>query len=116
MPKPVSHTCPVADIHDHVGRLDVLVNQPTSVEPAKCGGQSYCESQKLPDLHRFADEAIEGLAAWYSTTSIVRPRSRTNSKGRNAHAASRQVLEFVFVRQSIDALERRIARRPKRRR
>ena len=43
MPKPVSHTCPAADIYDHVGWLDVFVNESTSVEPAKCGRQRHGE-------------------------------------------------------------------------
>ena len=33
-------------IDEHVGRLDVLVNEATSVKPAKCGRQGHCESQK----------------------------------------------------------------------
>ena len=43
MPKPVSHTCPAADIDDHVGWVDVFVNESTSVEPAKCGRQRHGE-------------------------------------------------------------------------
>ena len=44
IPNPVSQTCPVVGIDEHIRRLDVLMDEPTSVEPAKCGRQGHCES------------------------------------------------------------------------
>ena len=44
MPKPVSQNSPSLGIYQHVGWLDVLVDEPTSVEPAKYRGQGHGKS------------------------------------------------------------------------
>ena len=63
MPKPVSRTLPSGGVDEHIGRLDVLVDQPASVELPDCAGQRHGESEELSDLHRLPDEAIERLAS-----------------------------------------------------
>ena len=57
---------PARRIDDHVGRLDVLVDEPTSVKLAESGGQGHREPEEASDLHRLANEAIQGL-----TTGVV---------------------------------------------
>ena len=50
-------------IHDHVGRLDVLVYEATSVKPTECGRHGRCQAQKSSDFHGLTDKAIEGDAS-----------------------------------------------------
>jgi len=50
-------------VDEHIGRLEILVNQPTSVELPDCARQRRGDSEERSDLHRLPDEAIERLAA-----------------------------------------------------
>ena len=59
----MSRTRPLAGVDEHVGGLEVLVDQPASVEPTDSAGQRHRESEELSDLHRLADKAIKGLAS-----------------------------------------------------
>ena len=106
MPKPVSRTCPVADVDEHVGGLDVLVNEPASMELTECARQRHSESEKPSDLHGLADEAIERLAS-----CVVDDQHRPPALAHELHRpqcprAIQVVLELVFVDEAIDALER----------
>ena len=61
--KPGKPDPPGRGVYEHVGRLDVFVNESSSMESAKCGSQRNGQPQKASDLHWTADEAIEGLAS-----------------------------------------------------
>ena len=46
---------PGRGVDEHIGWLDVLVDQPASVKPTERARQGDCEPEKLSDLHRLAD-------------------------------------------------------------
>ena len=84
------------------------MNESTSVEPAKCGRQRHGEPEKSSDLHGLADKAIEGL-----TSGVLDNQHRPPALAHELHwpqrpVGSEVVLEFVFVGETIDALERRM--------
>jgi hypothetical protein len=54
---------PGPEIYQHIGRLDVLVNEPASVEPAESCGEGHCDSKKSSGLHRPAQMSIQWLTA-----------------------------------------------------
>ncbi len=89
MPKPVSRTCAVGADHQDIGRLDVLVDEAALVDLAerrrRCrwrGARSVSSSMGVPSSR------ASGSPPGSSSTSMVRPPSRTNSSGRTAHALS----------------------------
>ena len=99
---------PGCGVHQHIGGLDVLVDQPASVELAKCAGQGHGEPEELSDLHRLPDEAIEGRAS-----RVIDNQHRLSALAHQFHwpqcPRGIQVLsKFVFVREAIEALERRM--------
>ena len=101
---------PGRGIYDHVGWVDVFVNESTSVEPAKCGRQRHGEPEKSSDLHGLADKAIKGL-----TSGVLDNQHRPPALAHELHwpqrpRGSEGILEFVFVGETIDALERRMLR------
>ena len=51
------------DVHQDVGRLDVLVDQPAQVHLADCGRERDRDAQELRHIHRLAEQLIERLAA-----------------------------------------------------
>ena len=54
---------PGGRVNEHIGWLDVLVDEPASMELTECARQGHRKSEKLSDLHRLTDEAIERLAS-----------------------------------------------------
>ena len=63
MPKPVSHTPPLAGVHQDVGRLDVLVDQPACVHLGDGVGKRDGDAQERRDIQRLAEQPLERLPA-----------------------------------------------------
>jgi len=63
MPKAGEPDPTSSGVDDHVGGLDVLVNEPASVELTEGARQRHRESEKSSDLHGLADKAIQGLTS-----------------------------------------------------
>ena len=73
-----------------------------------CTAQSHGEAKELPDLHRLPDEAIERLA-----TCVINDEQRLSTianqfKRPQCPCTVQVASEFVFVRESIDALQSRV--------
>jgi hypothetical protein len=81
------------------------MDEPTSVEPAKCGRQGYCESKESPDLHRLVDEAVEGLASCVFDDEHRPPVLAHQVQRQQRPRSVKVVLEFVFVCEAVDAIE-----------
>ena len=107
MPKPVRSDPPGGGVNEHIGWLDVLVDEPTSMELTECAGQGDCESEKLPDLHRLTDEAIERLASCVVDNEHGLPAFANELHWPQCPRAVQVLSKFVFVCEAIDALERR---------
>ena len=95
-------------ICERVGRLDVLVDESTSMESAKCGGQRDRQPQKASDLHRLADEPIEGFASRVRDDehhpSVLAYEFQWLQRPRRVDVVS----QFVFAYEAIGALEVRL--------
>ena len=107
MPKPVSRTARCR-VDEDIGWLDVLMDEPASVELTECAGQGHCESEKLSDLHRLADEAIERLASCVVDNQHGLPAFAHELQWPQCPRAVQVLSKFVFVCEAIDALERRV--------
>ena len=107
MPNPVSQTRPVCGIDEHVGGLDVLVDQPASVEPTDRAGQRHGESEKSPisiGCRRGDREARLPCTRPRASSARARARVPAAAMPRRFEVLSK----FVFVGEAIDALERRM--------
>ena len=101
MPKPVSHTSPVAPFDQDVGRLDVLVDEAALVKLAQSRGNADGEAQEASHLHRCAEQPVERLAAGILEHQHGPTASRTRSSGRTAQAASSSSLSsYSWARRS----------------
>jgi hypothetical protein len=54
---------PGGRVNEHIGWLDVLVDEPASMELTERAGQGHGHPEKLSDLHRLAGKAIQRLAS-----------------------------------------------------
>jgi hypothetical protein len=50
-------------VHEDMGRLEVLVDEPMLVDLAQGGGDADREAQTAAHLHGRAEQAVEGFAA-----------------------------------------------------
>jgi hypothetical protein len=50
------------EINEHIGRLDVLMDEAMFVYMAQCSRQTRSDAQKPSDLHRLAEKPGEGPA------------------------------------------------------
>ena len=91
-------------VDEHIGRLEILVNQPTSVELPDCAGQRRGDSEERSDLHRLPDEAIERLAACVVDHEHRLPALAQQFQWPQCPGTVQIALKFVFVRQPIGAL------------
>jgi hypothetical protein len=99
---------PCGRINDYVGWLDVLVDETTSMQPTERAGQSHCKSEKLSDLHRLTGEAIERLTSCVVDNEHALPAIAYELHWLQRPRAVQVLSKFVFVSESIDALERRM--------
>ena len=96
-------------VDEHIGRLEILVNQPTSVELPDCAGQRRGDSEELlrsPSAAGRGDREARRLCS--RPRACVCPRSRTQFQWPQCPGTVQIALKFVFVREAIDALEGRM--------
>jgi hypothetical protein len=98
---------PGGRVNEHVGWLDVLVDEPASMELTECAGQGHCQSQKLSDLHRLTGEAIERLPSCVVDNEHALPAFAYELHWLQRPRAVQVFSKCVFVCEAIDALERR---------
>jgi len=92
-------------VYQDIGRLEILVDQPASVEATDSAGQGHRESEELPELHRPADKAIEGFAAWVIHHEHGLPALTHQLQWPHCPGTIQEALKGVFVRKAIDALK-----------
>ena len=61
MPKPVSRISTARSIDQEIGRLDVLVNEPSFVQSAERVPETSGDSQKRPGFPWFRGGPVKGL-------------------------------------------------------
>ena len=103
MPNPVSRTSPVEFVEQDIGRLDVLVDEPALVQLTESVGDVDREAQEAPHLHGLAEQPAERLAArvlehQHGPTGIAHELQRPRRP-----RLVELILEFVFMRESIEA-------------
>ena len=92
-------------VDEDIGRLEILMNQPTSVELPDCAGQRRGDSEERSDLHRLPDEAIERLAACVVDHEHRLPALADEFQWPQRPGTIQVALKSVFVRETIDAGE-----------
>ena len=95
-------------VDEHIGRLEILVNQPTAVELPDRAGQRRGDSEELSDLHRLPDEAIERLATGVVDHEQRLPALAPQFQRPQCPGTIQITLQFVFVREAIDVPESRV--------
>jgi len=53
----------IGDVHQDIGRLDVLVDEASLMQPAECRRDCDRKAQKLCDVQRAANQSVERLTA-----------------------------------------------------
>ena len=99
---------PSCGVYEHVGGLDVLMDEPASVELIECARQGHGESEKLSDLHGLADEAIEGLASFVIDNEHRLPAFAHELQWPQCPRAVQVLAQFEFMCEAIDALKDRM--------
>jgi hypothetical protein len=82
------------------------MDEPTSVELAKCARQAHSEAEKLADLDGLANKVIEGFTSAVLDTEHRAPSFAHKFHGPQRPRSVKVVLKFVFVGETIDALKR----------
>lgn len=95
-------------VYEDIGRLEILVDQPASVEPSDGAGQGHRESEEFPNLHRLANEAIGWFAAWVIDHEHGSPALTHQIQRPHRPGTIQETLKVVFVRKPIDALKSRV--------
>ena len=95
-------------VDEHIGRLEILMNQPTSVELPDCAGQRRGDSEERSDLHRLPHEAIKRLASCVVDHEDRLPALAHQFQWPQCPGTVQIALKFVFVRQPTGALECRM--------
>src|SRR6185436_4475903 len=99
---------PTGRINDHIGWLDVLVDEPPSMKLTECGGQGHCKSEKPSDLYRLMGETIERLASCVVDNEHALPAFAYELHWLQCPRAVQVLSKFVFVCEAIEALELRM--------
>ena len=88
MPKPVSRTCPVAQFTRILAGLMSLWTRPRWWTLPSAAAMPMARRRKRPTSIGAPSSRSSGSPPGSSSTSMVRPPSRTSSSGRTAHAPS----------------------------
>ena len=110
MPKPVSLRLAVGAVHQDIGRLDVLVDEPALMDLAQRSRDADGEAQEASHLHRRAEQPVERLAARILQHQHG-PAAVADELQRSRRPRSVQrVLQSKFMRQAIEGRRCRMLR------